>query len=86
MTSEQLRQAKVLEEVEFSQKGMSLVLLDMRCIGIVNVFPCFAVYEKRGDSFLFVLGNNEELTAQKNFEKLIQENKKKFCKEKRRKL
>ena len=46
MTEQQLKMAKVLEEVELPRGGR-LVLLDMRTVGVVNVFPQFAVYEQR---------------------------------------
>lgn len=68
MTLEQLREAKVLEETELPGRG-SLVLLDLRSIGIVNVFPQFAVYEKRGESFLYIAGGNEERAAWEAFKK-----------------
>lgn len=67
MTEEQLKTAKVLDEVELPNGR--LVLLDMRTIGIVNVFPKFAVYEERNATHYFVSGSNDERSAYDSFQK-----------------
>ncbi len=67
MTEQQLKTAKVLDEAELPNG--QLVLLDMRTVGVVNVFPQFAVYELRNDTHYFVAGNNDERNAWEAFEK-----------------
>ena len=66
MTEQQLKMAKVLDEVELPRGGR-LVLLDMRTVGVVNVFPQFAVYEQR-DMYYFVAGSNDKSDAWRAFQ------------------
>lgn len=67
MTEAQLKQAKVLDEAELPNG--QLVLLDMRTVGVVNVFPQFAVYERRNGTHYFVAGSNDERAGWEAFEK-----------------
>lgn len=67
MTEQQLRAAKVLDEVELPDG--QLVLLDMRTVGVINVFPQFAVYELRKGTHYFVAGSNDERAGWEAFEK-----------------
>lgn len=68
MTEQQLKTAKVLDEAELPNG--QLVLLDMRTVGVVNVFPQFAVYELRNNTYYFAAGSNDERNAWKAFEKV----------------
>lgn len=61
MTEQQLKSAKVLEEEEGASGR--LVLLDLRSVGILNVFPQFAVYERRNGTHYFIAGSNDERSA-----------------------
>lgn len=67
MTEQQLKMAKVLEEEEGTNG--KLVLLDLRSVGIINVFPQFAVYERRNDTHYYVAGSNDERSAWEAFQK-----------------
>ena len=67
MTEQQLKTAKVLDEAELPTG--QLLLLDMRTVGGVNVFPQFAVYELRKDTHYFVAGSNDERSGWEAFEK-----------------
>lgn len=67
MTDQQLKTAKVLDETELPNG--QLVLLDMRTVGVVNVFPQFAVYELRNDTHYFVAGSNDERSGWEAFKK-----------------
>lgn len=67
ITERQIKQAKILDEVVTSNS--KLVLLDMRNIDIVNVFPRFAVYELKGDTHFFVAGSNDRGSAYDVFAK-----------------
>lgn len=67
MTEQQLKMAKVLDESELPNG--QLVLLDMRTVGVVNVFPQFAIYEYRNDTHYFVAGSNDERSAWEAFQK-----------------
>ncbi len=67
MTEQQLKMAKVLDEAELPNG--QLVLLDMRTVGVVNVFPQFAVYELRNDTHYFVAGSNDDRSGWEAFEK-----------------
>ncbi len=67
MNEQQLRMAKVLDEAELPDG--QLVLLDMRTVGVVNVFPQFAVYERRNSTHYFIAGSNDERSAWEAFQK-----------------
>lgn len=73
MTEQQLKMAKVLDEEEGA--AGKLVLLDMRSVGVVNVFPQFAVYELRNDTHYFVAGSNDEQSAGEAFQKAVERRK-----------
>lgn len=73
MTEQQLKTAKVLDEAELPTGR--LLLLDMRTVGVVNVFPQFAVYELRKDTHYFVAGSNDEHSGWEAFEKVKEKRK-----------
>lgn len=73
MTEQQLKMAKVLDEEEGASG--KLVLLDMRSVGVVNVFPQFSVYELRNDTHYFVAGSNDEHSAGEAFQKAVERRK-----------
>jgi len=75
MTEQQLKMAKVLDE-EYLPTG-KLVFLDMRSVGIVNVFPQFAVYSLHDDNYFFIAGSNDKQAAGEAFEKAKQKHRKK---------
>lgn len=74
MTEQQLKTAKVLDKAELPNG--QLVLLDMRTVGVVNVFPQFAVYELRNDTHYFVAGSNDERNGWEAFEKAAEKRRK----------